>query len=227
MVGGGHDAFSKLSSKGFRVRADKYLVGGSMLHTVEKTSAKSSSEKLRDMLDIKIKMSLEEARELALEGKLPNNVEVDGDLFMKIRIAQIYMAPNFFSNSYYGDSFVNKLTPDGKKVLDRVRAAIQSEIGCGEITVKYEWRCGCDTCDCSPGFVAYLTKYERFRRKTRSGLWMCGGLEGELGTRGNPRKQRREKQLRIDVRANRTFKIKFPEYGPLEKRSRAKGRIKT
>lgn len=45
---------------------------------------KTSSEKLMDMLDIKIKMSPENAMELAREGRLPNNVEVEGHLFFAI-----------------------------------------------------------------------------------------------------------------------------------------------
>ena len=43
---------------------------------------KTSSETLRDLLDIQIKMSVEKAKKLLLEGKLPNNVFVDGSLFL-------------------------------------------------------------------------------------------------------------------------------------------------
>jgi hypothetical protein len=38
----------------------------------------SSSDKIRDLLDIRTTMSAEKAQKLILEGKLPRNVTVDG-----------------------------------------------------------------------------------------------------------------------------------------------------
>jgi hypothetical protein len=48
----------------------------------EVAGVKNSSEKLRDILDIKIKMSPSLAKKLLEEGRLPKNVEVLGDLIL-------------------------------------------------------------------------------------------------------------------------------------------------